>query len=78
MSNYRVKITVQLKTSIDVDDADSEKEAAERAKRFVSDALAIEAYAIDHIKVSAKTKVTRLPDNKEVKKKHGKTKKSKS
>lgn len=77
MSNYRVHIVLQLETSIDVDDSKTKQEAIQRAKQFVADAVAIEAYAIDHIKVTAKTKATRLPKEKEVESKHGKTKKSK-
>lgn len=77
MSNYRVGIVLQLETSIDVDDSKTKKEAIQRAKQFMADAIAIEAYAVDHIKITAKTKATRLPKEKKVESKHGKTKKSK-
>jgi hypothetical protein len=78
MANYRVKIVLQFETSVDVDDSKSKEEALQRARGFVRDAIAVEAYAVDHIKVTAKMKATRLPKEKNVGSKHGKTKKSKS
>lgn len=78
MADYRVNITVQFETCVDVDDAKTKQEAIQRATGFVRDAIAVEAYAVDHIKVTAKTKATRLPKEKDVELKHGKTKKSKS
>ena len=51
MANYRVKIVLQFETSVDVDDSKSKEEALQRARGFVRDAIAVEAYAVDHIKI---------------------------
>lgn len=78
MPNYRVNVVLKFETSVDVDDSKTKEEAIKRGIGFVHDAIAIEAYAIDHIKVTAKTKATRLSKEKTVESKHGKTKKVKS
>lgn len=77
MPAYRVSVLLELQTSVDVDDAESAKDATTRALQFVKDAIEIEDYAIDHIKIKKKTKASRLSNENEVKGKHGKTKKSK-
>lgn len=72
MNNYRVEVKLELKTSVDVDDVKSKADAIKRAKQFVADAIAIEEYAIDHIKVKVKTTATKLEEGED-----GKTKKTK-
>lgn len=78
MPDYRVSVVLTFVTSVDVDDAKTKEEAIKRGIGFVRDAVAVEAYAVDHIKVTAKTKATRLPKEKPVDSKHGKAKKAKS